>query len=883
MTIPNSVTSIGDYTFLGCSSITSMVVESGNTTYDSRENCNAIIETATNTLITGCQNTVIPNSVTSIGQTAFYCCYSLRSIALPNNITTIGDSAFFDCTSLMSVTIPGSVRLIGTNAFYNCTNIAKTHFLGDIEDWCNIEFERYSSNPITYSHNLYINDQEINDVVIPNTIDSIKRYTFYRCASLTSVTLPDGITTIGERAFTSCTSLKSLTIPESVTFIADAAFALCESLETMYIHAITPPILEGEILFTGSPISTCYIPCGTLAAYESSAWASQVGEFIEEGCPTVQMCGDDLYWEYADGVLTIIGTGDMYDYADDKTGPAPWYDVRGSITTINMPNEMTKIGDYAFYKCTEVTSINMPTTLTAIGEKAFAQDTKLACEIILPASMTTIASRAFFNCQAVTAFHLEATTPPTIPNDAFERTTASIHVPCGYGHIYGKHTQWGKLKLEMCELLQDNVYYYPIDGHTARAVTYHSNPTDTIVIPSAVVIDGMPRTVTEVAASAFADCKDIPAIIFNEGLEYIGERAFVRCYGLHGTIVLPATLETIGERAFSYCDNVEKYLIQAMTPPVLGANAFTGENKNALFYISCEAMDAYEVATNWSSLKSRLRDACLNIYHYNTALGANGVHTTEDTLVASIYYRRKFTTSRWETLYLPFEVDRVTVLEDGVEYDLNAWSIFSGGHYYLAKPYGIENKEIVFGFTQVVDAHTPYIIQFTDPYFHDKMITFHGKESWNKLSTSFEALPISFEMQMAGNTTLQDQILEEPVYMLRATSNFILQNTTTTLHPFECYVIPSATPSGTPARMNVRFRGDVPTAVESVKGNESHLTYTVDGYTLTVYPQGQAFSIYSLNGALIYSCEAGKEAVDCELNSGCYLLHAGTEAHKIML
>ena len=529
----------------------------------------------------------------------------------------------------------------------------------------------------------------------------------------------------------------------------------------------------------------------------------------------VQQCGDNLFWEYADGVLTITGTGDMYDYADDKTGPAPWYDVRGSITTINMPNEMTKIGDYAFYKCTEVTSINMPTTLTAIGEKAFAQDTKLACEIILPASMTTIASRAFFNCQAVTAFHIEATTPPTIPNDAFERTTASIHVPCGYGHIYGKHAQWGVLNLEMCELLHDNVYYYPIDGHTARAVTYHSNPTDTIVIPSAVVIDGVPRTVTEVADFAFTDCANLPAIYFSEGLEYIGERAFVRCYGLQGTIVLPATLETIGERAFSYCNNVDRYTIQAMTPPVLGANAFTGDNKNALFYISCEAMDDYKVATNWSSLKSRLRDACLNIYHYNTALGANGVHTTEDTLVASIYYRRKFTTSRWETLYLPFEVDRVTVLEDGVEYDLTAWDIVNGGHYYLAKPYGIENKEVVFAFTQVVDAHTPYIIQFKDPYFHDKMITFHGKESWNKLSSSFEALPISFEMQMAGNTTLQDQILEEPVYMLRATSNFILQNTTTTLHPFECYVMPYATPSGTPARMNVRFRGDVPTAIEN--------------------------------------------------------------------
>ena len=643
ITIPENVTSIVRGTFQGCSSIVSIVVDNNNTMYDSRNDCNAIIETATNVLVTGCKNTIIPNGITTIDRWAFASNKSLASITIPNTVMTIADHAFHSCSSLPFISIPNSVTSIGVQAFYNCSLFS------------------------------------------------------------------------------------SFTIPKSVTTIGKMAFKDCTSLDTIYVEATTPPTLGENVLgyspvFTSSPL--CYLPCGTLSAYEASDWAQYVSEFVEEGCAPIQMCGDNLFWEYADGVLTITGTGDMYDYAADTD--VPWYGVRDNIKTINMPDEMTKIGDYAFYKCTALTSISLPEQLKHIGNRAFAQDTKIAGEVVIPEGVTDIADRAFYNCNKVNRFTL-----------------------------------------------------------------------------------------------------------------------------------LPLTSPTLGEKVF--------------------------ESTSASFYISCEAMDDYKVATNWSKLKSRFVDACLNIYHYNTALGANGVHTTEDTLVAGIYYRRLFTPNVWETLYLPFEVDRVTVLEDGVEYDLNAWSIFSGGHYYLAKPYGIENKEVVFGFTQVVDAHTPYIIQFKDEYYRDKIITFYSEESWNKLSTSFEALPISFEMQMAGNTTLQDQILEEPVYMLRGTSNFILQNTTTVLHPFECYVMPYATPSGIPARMNVRFRGDVPTAVESVKGNESYLTYTVDGYTLTVYPQGQAFSIYSLNGALIYSCEAGKETVDCELNSGCYLLHAGTEAHKIML
>ena len=149
VTIPNSVTSIGDWAFGGCDNLTSMVVENGNTTYDSRENCNAIIETATNTLIAGCQNTIIPNSVTSIGDMAFYDCDALTSVTIGNSVESIGKEAFAWCTSLTSVTIPNSVTSIGSWAFMSC--------------------------------------YALTSVTIPNSVTSIGIYAFSYCESLKTV------------------------------------------------------------------------------------------------------------------------------------------------------------------------------------------------------------------------------------------------------------------------------------------------------------------------------------------------------------------------------------------------------------------------------------------------------------------------------------------------------------------------------------------------------------------------------------------------------------------------------------------------------------------------------------------------------------------------
>jgi hypothetical protein len=220
ITIPNSVTSIGEAAFISCTGLTSVIVEEGNTVYDSRENCNAIIETATNTLIKGCQNTTIPNSVTSIGLDAFWGCEGLTSITIPNSVTEIGGGAFGECTGLTSI-------------------------------------------------------------IIPNSVTSIGRYAFCECYGLTSVTIGNSVTSIGNWAFIDCFGLTSVTIGNSVTSIGEGAFAYCESLKEVICYAEKVPQM-GEEVFAYTPQSeaTLYVLADALEDYKIAEQWKEFGTIL---------------------------------------------------------------------------------------------------------------------------------------------------------------------------------------------------------------------------------------------------------------------------------------------------------------------------------------------------------------------------------------------------------------------------------------------------------------------------------------------------------------------------------------------------------------------------------------------------------------------------
>ena len=270
--IPNSVTYIKLWAFAGCSGLTSINVENDNPKFDSRNNCNAIIETATNNLILGCMNTVIPSSVTSIGNWAFCDCTGLTNVTIPNSVTYIGINAFCGCTGLTSVSIPNSVTELGYSAFALCTGLTNVNIPNSVTTIGYSAFQRCTG---------------LTSITIPNSLTYIADQLFKECSGLTSVTIPNSVTTIDYSAFQSCTGLNNITIPNSVTSIGNNAFFSCDSLKDVFSYISDPSaITMGSSIFYRYPNSyearTLHVPIGSVAAYQADTnWNQFFGSIIE--------------------------------------------------------------------------------------------------------------------------------------------------------------------------------------------------------------------------------------------------------------------------------------------------------------------------------------------------------------------------------------------------------------------------------------------------------------------------------------------------------------------------------------------------------------------------------------------------------------------------
>ncbi|MDD6075134.1 MAG: leucine-rich repeat domain-containing protein [Bacteroidales bacterium] len=325
ITIPNSVTSLGDDCFAGCSSIERMVVDASNPVYDSREDCNAIIHTSTNKLVAGCKNSQIPNSVTSLGDYCFSGCSSLTSITIPNSVTSLGEQCFSGCNSLTSITIPNSVTSVGSYCFYCCSSLERmvvdaANPVYDSREDCNAIIHTSTNELIAGCKNSQIPNSvtslgdycfydcsSLTAITIGNSVTSLGDYCFSGCSSLTSITIPNSVTSLGDGCFRGCSSLTSITIPNSVTSLGDNCFWGCSNLTAIYMLPSTPPS-TGSDIFYNTPLETVYV--------------------VDEDAKTAYQAQEPWY-RYE---IVVMPTG-IEEVETDKTAPTivGCYDLNGKL------------------------------------------------------------------------------------------------------------------------------------------------------------------------------------------------------------------------------------------------------------------------------------------------------------------------------------------------------------------------------------------------------------------------------------------------------------------------------------------------------------------------------------------------------------------------
>ena len=337
--IPSSVTSIGGNAFYGCSALTSIKVESDNQTYDSRNNCNAIIEKSTNTLIAGCKNTIIPNSVTSIGDWVFNGCIGLTSVTIPNSVTSIGRSAFNGCSGLTSITIPNSVTSIGD-------------------------------------------------------------YAFAYCSGLTSITIPNSITSIGKDAFSSCSGLKTiyseLKTPIQIAYSEYNKYAE----DYIYLYPFSDDNFSNTILYVPKDTKSTYLATAGWNKFTNIFEVGEVGSIFEvDGIyyvigqdNTVSVISGKTKYS-GDVVIPSQVTCLGATYSVNSIEEEAFIGCSG-LTSVTIPNSVTSIGFGAFIGCTSLVSVTIPSSMTFIDRATFEGCSSLA-SVTIPNSVRHIGGSAF--------------------------------------------------------------------------------------------------------------------------------------------------------------------------------------------------------------------------------------------------------------------------------------------------------------------------------------------------------------------------------------------------------------------------------------------------------------------------------------------------------
>lgn len=498
------------------------------------------------------ENLEINEGITRIGNYAFIYHSKLGNISFPQSLISIGNYAFHECWGLGSINLPESLTTIGNFGFWNCS--------------------------------------AVKELILPNSITSIGSNAFAYCYYIGNIKLPESLTTIESNTFEKCYNIKSIILPSTLTTIKSKAFYNCYNLAEIKSLASTPPTLDTntfELVNRDIPVT---VPEGCIKAYAmNKGWRYFT-------CFSIY-CGEEATWMLDDTTLKIMGSGDIwdFDYAENIGANTPWWDSRDVITSIEMADEITGIGDYAFSWLSSLPSIDLSgiSGLTFIGMNAFDNCAKLE-ELSLPASLTQIRDGAFMSCSALKEITSLATKAPNVKgSNAFYNVDKSIpvNIPMGTYISYSTANGWKDFfNLTGDYQCGDNAYWRYDDatktltfygtgdmwnfGDERPWMRYKERITDVVVqegitglsdhfIKNAMVVQrvSLPSTLTLIGHSAFFNCVNLVDIELPEGLKSIGAMTFFACRALK-ELTLPGSIENFGDWLFKECENLSKVVFK---------------------------------------------------------------------------------------------------------------------------------------------------------------------------------------------------------------------------------------------------------------------------------------------------------------------------------
>ena len=656
----------------------------------------------------------LPNTIESIGQSAFYGCYKLTSINIPTKVKTIDNSAFSGCSSLSSITLPSAITTIYSSAFYNC--------------------------------------RQLTSVMIPEGVEKIERQAFQNCDMLTSLVLPSTLRTIENNAFSNCSRLPTVTLPENLSTMGGSVFENCSSLTTIYCLATTPPAMSGGHAFKGlTSQATLFVNANVVDTYmNANYWAEflNISSFDQTPCsqPTFN------FSNYALAISSLTQGATIY-YTTDGSEPTT------SSTPYTVPISFVKNGtvraiavcdgyDNSAVSVFEKNDFKVAAPVATISEDHVVT---LTCPDI-PNDMEGFPETKFYYTVNRNSW--------TYSNDEWQLYEGPIQLTgANWVHVIAKRDGWNDSDQQHMDYYSgyakddltftiDNIKYthdgksfineVSVSGHTFEG----ENGTIDIVVPEQVTNEGitytvagigsnafsglyatrsvkLPTTIKSIADRAFYDNYYLEEFEFKEGLESIGSYAFGYNWCLH-TIHLPTTLKTVGSYAFTSCgqrssDDNQMIIIPANVTNIGGSafgscskvtsvfcyatnlpqtnngNPFNGTANHATLYVLAGSISNYQQANYWKEFADIQEFEVLpceaptfNYSDYQLTINSR-------TKGATIYYTRDNTDPTIESLRYDGPIPlmqngtvRAIAVCDG--YDNSAVSVFEKNDFKVAAP-----------------------------------------------------------------------------------------------------------------------------------------------------------------------------------------------------